>query len=81
MNSDQVGAFVVLRPPGQGADLVERTRVEDGVDAFPHGELAGGSVALDLLGPPHLPGHLLAAAQLLDLRFPVAHLRAHARGS
>src|SRR3989442_717938 len=55
---------------GQRAGLVERRGVEQALDALAHGESPRLVLALDVLGPAHLPGELLASLQLLDLRFP-----------
>ena len=56
------------------------SRVEQGVDPLAHGELAGIVLALDLVGPAHLPRQRLAPAQFLDLGFP-AHYASRTRPS
>src|SRR5262249_31126892 len=68
----QVGQGTVLVDglAGDGADLVERARVEEGVDALPNGELAAVVLAGDLLGAAHAPGQVLGPAQLGDLGCP-----------
>ena len=54
---------------------MEAAGIEQRVDALAHGELAAVVLALDLVGPAHLPRERLAPAQFLDVGFP-AHPRA-----
>ena len=58
---------------------MEAARVEQPLQALAHGEPAGRVLALHALVAAHLPGQLLAAAQLLELGLP-AHGR-HATGA
>ena len=60
---------------GDGADLVERARVDELVDPLADGELAVLVLAGDLVGAAHLSGLGLEAAQLVDLRLPVVAVR------
>ncbi len=63
-----VGA--VFGPAGQRADLVEAAGIEQQVDPLAHGEAARIVLALDLVGPAHVPRERLAAAQFFDFGFP-----------
>ena len=65
-------AVLVGGPTGDGADLVERAGVEQGVDPLAHGELAAPVLTLDLVGAAHPDRHGLPAAQLRDLGLPGA---------
>ena len=66
----QLARVVVLALARQRAGLVEAAVVEQALDALAHGELAGGVLARDALGPAHLARELLAAAQLVELGLP-----------
>jgi hypothetical protein len=66
----QLARVVVLALARDGAGLVEAAGVEEALDALAHGELAGGVLARDALGPAHPAGELLAASQLVELGLP-----------
>ena len=66
----ELAVLAVLGAAGERADLVEAAGIEQRVDALAHGELAGVVLALDLVGPAHVPRERLAAAQFLDIGFP-----------
>ena len=66
----QLARVVVLALAGEAPGLVEAAGIEQALDALAHGELAGGVLARDALGPAHLARELLAAAQLVELGLP-----------
>ena len=76
---DELAVVVVRGASGERADLVERARVEQGVDAFPDRELALGVMTLDLLRAAQALRELVPARQFLELRLPTHLLRAHGR--
>ena len=55
---------------GDRADLVERARVDEMLDALAHRELAELVLTGDLLGTAHGLGHLGAATELVELGLP-----------
>ena len=67
---DERARLVVTRLAGDGADLVERARIEYAGDALAHRQLAAVMVALDLVRPAHSAPELLALAQFVYFRLP-----------
>ena len=70
VNSTERAVLAVAALAGQRADLVERARVEQRVDALAHRQLAPGVLALDLLRATHGVGQRLAPMQLVDVVLP-----------
>src|SRR5690606_33504040 len=68
--ADQPAFGVVLGEAGGRADLVEAARVDQGVEALAHGQLAVGMMPGHLLGAAHLPGEFLPTGVLVDLLLP-----------
>jgi hypothetical protein len=66
----QLSRVVVLALARDGAGLVEAAGIEQALHALAHGELAGGVLARDALGPAHPARERLAAAQLVELGLP-----------
>ena len=69
----QLAIGAVFGPAGDGADLVERIRIEQSLDTLAHRQLAAVALALDLVFAAHLAGQGLATAQLVDFRLPGHH--------
>ena len=67
---DHVAVFVVLRLAGNAAQLMERVRVEDLVDALADGKSAAGMLTLDPFLAAHLPGDALAFRKLVQFLLP-----------
>ncbi len=67
---DQVVAAVIGGLAGDAADLAERTRIDQPVDALAHREAAAVMLTLHLVRAAHAPGQRLTAAQLVHLRLP-----------
>jgi hypothetical protein len=67
----QVVALVVLGAAGDLADLVERARVDEPLDALPDRQAPTIVLPLHPLGPAERFGEGLTAAQLVHLRLPV----------
>ena len=70
-------AVFVVRTPGEAADLPERARVDEHVDALADGEPSRGMMSRDLLVTAHRPRQLGTPFELGNLWFPTAR-RAHA---
>ena len=67
---DEILVLVVLGLAGHAADLAERARIDQAIDALAHRETAAVMLALHLVRAAHLPRHRLAPVQLVDLRLP-----------
>src|SRR5204862_7021673 len=72
----ELAVSAVLRDAREGADLVERVRIQQPVDALAHRELAAVVLTLDLFRPAHFFGERFAPAQFLDFFFPAHSLSA-----
>ena len=62
--------IVVFRAAGDGADLVKTAFVHQPVDAFAHRKAIIVVLALDALGPAHLPGDGFPLAQFVNFLLP-----------
>ena len=66
----ELAVHVVTGASADGADLVERVRVEQARDALTHGELPRLALPRDLLRAAHLQRQRFAPPQLVDLCLP-----------
>ena len=67
----EVAGGIVLGLAGDGADLVEASRIDEERNALAHRQPATIVLALDLVGAAHLAREAFAAHQLIEFGLPV----------